>query len=113
MLIPFKSGTTSGTTTATNVNAVVVNTQGCGPQGKLVALIQNQSGSNTMYYTILGYPFDSGASAGQAVTIKAQTSIAANTTVTSTDVDKNYAAVVIQVQNSSGACAYQIDWETY
>ena len=109
-----KTGVT-GTTTATNTAVVTIDTRGCGPQGKLLILISNLSGSDTMYYQINGYPSDEsrGSNGGLYVGVKAQTSIAASTQVISTDVDKNYAAVVILVQNNSGACNYQIDYSTY
>lgn len=114
MLGAFKSNTKSGTTTSAYVEAVRVDTRGCGVQGKLLALIKNLDSSATMYYKIDGYPFDvDGTQSGLSVAIKAETSIAASTTVTSTDVDKNYAAVVISVKQNSGAGLYQIDWETY
>jgi hypothetical protein len=114
MLGPFKSNKKTGTTTAAYVEAVRVDTRGCGPQGKFIAIIRNTHATLTMKYKIDGYPNDSdGDQGGLAVAIKAETSIAAATSVTQTDVDKNYAAVVISVIDDSGHATYQIDWSTY
>jgi hypothetical protein len=114
MLDPHKSGKATGTTTAAYVEAVRVDTRGCGPQGKFLAIIRNTHATLTMKYKIDGYPFDvDGTRSGLAVAIKAETEIAAATSVTQTDVDKNYAAVVISVIDSSGHATFQIDWTTY
>lgn len=111
MLLPFKSGKKTGTTTAAYVEAVRVDTRGCGPQGKFLALIKNVHASNTMYYKIDGYVNEDPDCL--PVAIKAETSIAGAAVVTQTDVDKNYAAVVISVVKNSDVGAYRIDWTTY
>ena len=114
ILNAVKSGIVSGTTASGYVEAVRVDTRGCGPQGKFLALIANLDSSASMYYKIDGYPADpTGALSGKAVAIKAETSIAASTTITQTDADKNYAAIVISVKQNSGAGNYQIDYTTY
>lgn len=108
------SGTKSGTTTSSYVEAVRVDTRGCGPQGKFLALIYNTHASATMYYKIDAYVYDAdGTLSGNTIAIKAETSINAATQVTQTDVDKNYAAVVISVKQNSDAGTYKIDWTTY
>ena len=110
----YKSGQKTGTTTSAYVEVIRIDTRGYGVQGKLLALISNLDSSNTMYYKIDGYPFDeSGANSGLSVAIKGETSIAAATTITSTDVDKGYAAVVISLKQNSGAGKYQVEYVTY
>ena len=112
-----KSNITKGTTAAAYAEALRVDTRGMGVQGKFFAIVTNLDPSNTMYYKIDGYPADvDGTLGGKPVTpaILAETSLAASTTaIPGTLPDKGYAAVVISVKNNSGACAYQIDWETY
>jgi len=130
-----RSGKKTGDlTSATYVEALRVDTRGCGVQGKTVILITNVANATTgatgpspIFYKIDGYPFDvDGTLSGKAVACKAETSIAYGAaTVTSTDVDKGYAAVVVSVAcdnstNTGTAAArdpspakYQIDYTTY
>ena len=127
-----RSGLKTGTvTTAAYVEAVRVDTRGCGIQGKAVILITNMANLNTgatgpspIFYKIDGYPYDvDGTLSGKAVACKAETSIAYGAaTVTSTDVDKGYAAVVVSIacdNSTSGSgwdpspAKYQIDYSTY
>ncbi|CAK0771337.1 hypothetical protein CCP3SC15_420026 [Gammaproteobacteria bacterium] len=112
--IQTKSSLIKGTTTAAYVEALRVDTRGCGVQGKTVIQITNKSEDQTMYYKIDGYLADpTGALGGTAIAKKAETSIAAATTVVNTDVAQVYAAVVVSVVNNSAACAYQIEYCTY
>ena len=115
MLMPFKSNIVNGTTTASYAVATTIDTRGCGYQGKTIIQITNLSGTNTMYYKIDGYLADAsaGGQGGVAVHPATQTSIATSTTTTDTSVTQPYAAVVISVENNSGACAYQIQYITY
>jgi hypothetical protein len=103
----FDSGSKTGTTTGSYVAVLTIDTRGCGPQGKLLISLKNTHGSNTMYYKIDGYPGDPKVTTGLSIAVKAETQ------VNSTDVDKNYAAVVLSVKSNSGACTYQADWTTY
>jgi hypothetical protein len=48
-----------------------------------------------------------------AIAIKAETSIAANTTIVNTDVAQIYAAVVVSVVKNAGTGNYQIQYCTY
>ena len=112
-----KSGSFTYTTTGTATAALTVDTRGCGPQGKMLIMISNGSGGSCNYQ-INGYPSDStagtgSAATGQYVAIKAQTPIAQSTVVTSTDVDKNYAAVVLLLSQNSGSSVVTVDWMTY
>ena len=66
----------TGTTTATAVAAVTLDTRGLGTQGKTVFVINNTHASNTMYYQINGYVHPNST---YYVPVKAQTSIAAST----------------------------------
>lgn len=111
--IDTKSGTVSGTSTSSYVEALRVDTRGCGVQGKFLALIKNLDLSATLYYKINVYPSDTSGTTGLYAEAKAETSIAGNTQISSTEVDKGYAAVVILVKQNSGPGAYQIDWTTY
>lgn len=114
MLLPFKSGIKNGTTTSGYVEAIRVDIRGCGQQGKMVIQIHNLSSTATMYYKIDGYLADAdGTLGGVAIALKAETSIGTSTTVTSTDVDHVYAAVVVSVKQNSGAGLYQIQFSTY
>jgi hypothetical protein len=113
MLNPFRSGSVTGTTTATNTAVVNIDTRGCGYQGKTLFLIKNTGATNTIYYQINGYLADPSGTVGIPVAIKAQTSIGTSTLVTSTDTAQPYASVQVLVQNNAGASTYQIDWCTY
>lgn len=122
---------TGAFSSASYVEALRVDTRGYGIQGKTLILIKNTSGALTgggvgptpMNYKIDGYPADwDGTQSGLSVAIKAATSIAYGaSTVTSTDVDKGYAAVVVSVacDNSTGAGSgptpgtYQVEFVTY
>jgi len=118
-----KTGTTvqgtAGTGTAPSYAEVVrVDTRGCGVQGKLVANIKNLTAGTSVYYKINCYPYDvDGTLSGTAVAVKAETELAAGTLVTSTDVDKGYAAVVMYIRGAGigggTAADYQIDYTTY
>ena len=129
-----RSGIKTGrVTSASYVEAVRVDTRGCGIQGKTVVLITNTStgttstaataGPSPIYYKIDGYPYDvEGTLGGKGVAVKAATSIAYGaSTVVSTDTDKGYAALVVSIacDNSTGAglgptpAAYQVDYTTY
>ena len=109
-----KTGTKSGTTTTAYVEALRIDTRGCGVQGKLLLVIKNLHSSNSMKYKIDGYPYDiDGTLGGLAVAIKGETSIAGSAQVTQTDVDKGYAAVVVSVIKDSDVGTYQIDYTTY
>ena len=113
MLMPFKSNIVKGTTAAAYAKAVIVDTRGCGYQGKTLFLIKNTGATNTIYYQINGYLADPSGTVGIPVAIKAQTSIGTSTLVTSTDTAQPYASVQVLVQNNAGASTYQIDWCTY
>lgn len=106
------SGNFNYTSTGTNTNVMTIDTRGCGPQGKMTIVITNGAGQS-VYYTILGYYSDATATVGKYATIKAQTSIAASTAVTSTDVVQNYAAVVLQIQQNSGSSVVNVDYCTF
>jgi hypothetical protein len=95
--------TVTGTTTGTYVDAYeILNAKGA------IFNISNQSATQTMYYKITGY-ISSHASC-VATVIKAETSIAAATTIQNTDCVSPYARVVVSVKQNSGAGAYQIDY---
>ena len=112
MLQPFLNDTKSGTTTAGYVEALRIDLHGCGGQGKFIAFLKNQHGSNTMKYKVDLYLANSASPLTKAG--KAETSIAANTQIeiTTTEVPYNV-IVVISVKNDSGACEYQLDYSTY
>lgn len=110
-----KSGVKTGTTTSSYVEAIRIDTRGCGVQGKLLAMIKNTGASWDMYYKIDSYPSDvDGGLGGLSIASKSETTIGEASTVTSTDVDKGYAAVVISVKSAeSTPTTYQIDFTTY
>jgi hypothetical protein len=112
--IQTKSGLKIGTTTAAYVEALRVDTRGCGQQGKTIIQITNKHAVNTMYYKIDGYLADpDGTLGGVARAIKAETNIAGATTVVNTDVAQVYAAVVVSVVKNSDVGAYQLEYCTY
>ena len=95
--------TVTGTTTGTYVDArTILNVKGA------IFQVSNLHGANTMYYKITGY-ISSHASCVAEV-IKAETSIAAATSVKNTDCVQPYAKVVVSVKQNSGAGTYQIDY---
>ena len=122
-----KSGMETGTTVQgtagsgvapSYVEVVRVDTRGCGIQGRMLAIFENQTSGTSIYWKIDGYPADvDGTLGGNAVAVKAETQLASTTTVTSTDVDKGYAAVVISIRgagNGGGTAAdYRVDYVTY
>lgn len=111
-------GTAGSGTAPAYAEVVRVDTRGCGVQGKLVANIKNLTTGTSVYWKIDGYPFDvDGTLSGTSVAVKAETELASGTLVTSTDVDKGYAAVVISIRgagNGGGTAAnFQVDYTTY
>ena len=119
-----KTGTTVQGTAGSGIvpayaEVVRVDTRGCGVQGKLVANIKNLTAGTSVYWKIDGYPYDvDGTLSGTAVAVKAATELAAGTLVTSTDVDKGYAAVVISIRGGGAlgggtAADYSIEYTTY
>ena len=105
------TGTISGTTTASYVAAIDIDTRGYGAQGKLLLIINNTTAATTsMKYKIDGY---AQSNSTYFVPIKAETSIAAATQVVQTDVDKGYARVVVSIIDDSGHATYKIDYTTY
>ena len=115
-----KTALETGTVTTTSwVEAVRLDTRSCGIQGKAIAIITNGTGGTSIYWKIDGYPSDyDGTRGGKAVAIKAETELASLTSVTSTDVDKGYAAVVISIRGAGVLATatpanYQIDFNTY
>ena len=105
-----KTGTTTGTTTASYVEALSIDTRGMGVQGKTLLIINNTDGTSAMLYKIDGYPLPNST---YFVPIKAETSIAKTVQVVQTDVDKQYAKVVVSVKDDDGHATYQIDYTTY
>lgn len=112
----IKTGTV---TSPTYVEAVRTDTAGCGIQGKTLVLITNDTAGTSVFWKIDGYPADcDGTLGGKAVAIKAETELAGKTTVTSTDVDKGYAAVVISIRGggviaTATPANYRVDYTTY
>jgi hypothetical protein len=106
------SGKKTGTTTATYVEVLDIDTRGYGAQGKTLIIINNISASKDMHYKIDGYP---SSNSTYFVAIKAETDMQEATQVASTDVDKGYARVVVSLQDgeSGAACPYEVDYTTY
>jgi hypothetical protein len=111
--IATKSGNKTGTTTSAYVEAIRVDTRGCGQQGKTYILIKNTHATSTMYYKIDGYPYDvDGTLSGLSTAVASETSINANTQAAAITVGNQYAALVISVKQNSAAGTYQIDYVT-
>lgn len=107
------SGLVTGTTTASYVEALHIDTRGCGYQGKTHFILKN-TGSNSMFYKINAYLGDPSGTIGTAVAITAETSIAAGATVNdATSIAANYAAVIIYVENNAGVTTYSLEWCTF
>lgn len=112
MLQPFLNGTKTDTTTSAYVEALRIDLQGCGGQGKFIAFLKNLDLTYTMYYKVDLYLANGASPLTKAG--KAETSINANTQIeiTTTEVPYNV-IVVISVKQNSGAGTYQLDYSTY
>jgi hypothetical protein len=116
LTVANKSGMVSGTTTAAYVKILTIDTRGCGILGKTRFLLANTHATLTMKYKIDGYLADTtgGDAGGQAIALKAETSINAATTVDDiTYIVMGYAAVVFSVIDNSGHATYQLDYTTF
>ena len=104
-------GTTTGTTTASYVEAFTTRIDGRrGMQGKTAFVIRNSQAADTMFYKIDGYLIPNGT---LSYPVKAETSIAAVTTITDVNTTIPFVQIVVSVKNNSNPCTYQIDYITY
>jgi hypothetical protein len=115
--IANQSGMLTGTTTASYVKVLTIDTRGSGIIGKTRFLLKNTGSSNSIYYKIDGYLSDPTASVGNAIALKAETSIAASgsvdESVTPVAVVLPWAAVVFSLKNNAGASTWSLEWQSY
>lgn len=80
-------------------------TWACGKLGKRSVIVRNSGATNTIYYRIRGrvYP------AGQLMDIKAETSLATETTAIE-KINDYYHQIVIDVKNNAGASTFIIEY---
>jgi hypothetical protein len=111
----IKSGKKTGTTTTAYVEALRVDTRGCGVQGLTLLLLKNTGATYDLLYKVDGYPYDvDGTLSGLSYAEKAETTLAQATQVL-IDVSQGYAALVVSVMNAetTNTTTYQLDWTTY
>lgn len=101
-VISVDSGTNTGTTTATYVNALDWNTADI--QEKTI-LLKNEHASTTIYFKLLGYMSED----GNSQEIIAETSLAGVTTA-EFRYKQFWYKLKLQVKNNSGSADYQVDW---
>ena len=107
--------TKTDVTTSGYVEALRVDLNGFGTQGKFIAFLKNTHTSATMYYKVDLYLVSESDQLSQLTKAgKSETSIGASTQIeiTTTEVPYNV-IVVISVKQNSAAGTYQLDYTTY
>jgi hypothetical protein len=122
-----KSGSKTGTlalstvigTTPSYVEALRVDTRGCGVQGKTVFNIKNTATGTSLYFKINAYTTDYDGTIGEtAIAQQAESYIASATASPNWTVVAGYAAVVVSFRNftwstTATVASYRIDYTTY
>ena len=123
-----KSGSETGTlalstvigTTPSWIEALRVDTRGCGVQGKTVFNLKNTATGTSVYFKIDAYTTDWDGTIGEEVAIPQQASsyIASATASPNWAVVAGYAAVVVSFRNftwstTATVASYRIDYTTY